>query len=284
MWEVAPLLGQLPLTSIATARVAIAFGVAPFPLALAFSAGALTTVNPCGFALLPAYIAYALQSEGEMTSEVERRAWFAVWIRAARGGLLGAPLTAGFLLVFSVVGATLVLGGHALVHLFPWLAMLVGAGLVALGVWMLVTRRAPEWSFLQRLVASVRSARHRASGGKYPQREAHESHGRLATAWMFGVGYGFSSLGCALPIFLLVVGAAITAPAPGQTVLILAAYAAGMALTLFAAALAASALHDLLRRAVYPLLRWANLVAALLLVVAGVYIILFQGQSGLVFH
>jgi len=284
VWEIAPLLGLSPLTSIATARAAVAFSVALFPLAMAFSAGALTTVNPCGFALLPAYVAYVLQGGGETTSGAERRAWTTAWIRTARGGLLGGPLTARFLLVFSVIGAALVLGGHALVHLFPWLAMFVDAGLVALGAWMLVTRHTLEWSFLQRLAASVGSARHRASGGKHPQREAQESRGQLAAAWIFGVGYGLSSLGCALPIFLLVVGAAITATAPGQTLLILAAYATGMALTLFAAALAASALHDLLRRAVFPLLRWAQPAAALLLVAAGVYIIQFQAQSGLVFH
>ncbi|HUY76092.1 MAG TPA: cytochrome c biogenesis protein CcdA [Ktedonobacterales bacterium] len=284
MWEIAPLLGLSPLTSIATARAAVAFSVAPFPLALAFSAGALTTVNPCGFALLPAYVAYAIQGDTASSPKVVDRHWTAPWRQTVRGGLLGLPLTTGFLLVFSVVGAALVLGGHALVHLFPWLAMLVGAGLVALGAWMLVTRPALEWSFLQRLAASVGSARRRASGVKHPQREAQDSRGQLAAAWTFGVGYGLSSLGCALPIFLLVVGAAITATAPGQTLLILATYATGMALTLFAASLAAAAVQDLLRRAVFPLLRWAHPVAALLLVAAGVYIIQFQAQSGLVFH
>lgn len=57
-----------------------------------------------------------------------------------------------------------------------------------------------------------------------------------------------------------------------------------MALTLLAATLAASALHDLMRHTVVPLLRWAQPLAALLLLGAGLYIIQFQLQSGLVVH
>ena len=34
-------------------------------LALAFSAGMVATVNPCGFAMLPAYLSYFLGLEGE---------------------------------------------------------------------------------------------------------------------------------------------------------------------------------------------------------------------------
>ena len=34
------------------------------PLALAFTAGMVATVNPCGFAMLPAYLGYFLGLEG----------------------------------------------------------------------------------------------------------------------------------------------------------------------------------------------------------------------------
>ena len=34
------------------------------PLALAFTAGMVATVNPCGFAMLPAYLSYFLGIEG----------------------------------------------------------------------------------------------------------------------------------------------------------------------------------------------------------------------------
>ena len=35
------------------------------PLALAFTAGMVATVNPCGFAMLPAYLSFFLGLEGD---------------------------------------------------------------------------------------------------------------------------------------------------------------------------------------------------------------------------
>ena len=35
------------------------------PLALAFASGMVATVNPCGFAMLPAYLGYFLGLEGQ---------------------------------------------------------------------------------------------------------------------------------------------------------------------------------------------------------------------------
>lgn len=277
--------------TLATAHLSALTSIAPFSLALAFSAGALTTLNPCGFALLPAYIAYVLRGEGEQPSTgPANRTWTYAWSQAARGGLLGVPLTAGFLLIFAVAGGTLALGGHALIHLFPWLALLVGFGLVALGGWMLVTKRSLEAPSLGNLPIFLRSLRRRFGTrqphwtGESAADLAQKTRGQLAAAWTFGFGYGLSSLGCALPIFLLVVGSAITANDMSATLLTLAAYAAGMALTLLAAALAASALHDLIRHSVLPLLRWAQPLAALMLLAAGLYIVQFQLRSGLVFH
>lgn len=98
-------------------------------LMLAFGAGVLSTLNPCGFALLPAFVSYTLKQQVNAASARQSSSWE----NLLRGGLLGLPLTAGFLLVFLVAGFVLALGGRLLVHLFPWLAILVGAGLVFLG-------------------------------------------------------------------------------------------------------------------------------------------------------
>ena len=44
------------------------------PLAYAFTAGAVATVNPCGFAMLPAYLSYFLGIEAAKGVEDDRRA------------------------------------------------------------------------------------------------------------------------------------------------------------------------------------------------------------------
>ncbi len=54
-----------------------------------------------------------------------------------------------------------------------------------------------------------------------------------------------------------------------------------MTLVLLAVALAATQLGDLLRSAVFPLLRWVMPLASLFLIVAGLYIVVYQLRAGL---
>ncbi len=69
-------------------------------LALAFIAGTVATVNPCGFALLPAYLSYFLglgddrRGSGESANPV------------LRALAVSAAVTLGFVVVFGVMGVT----------------------------------------------------------------------------------------------------------------------------------------------------------------------------------
>jgi cytochrome c biogenesis protein CcdA len=64
------------------------------PLALALAAGTLAAVNPCGFALLPAYLSFLVIGDGD----------------PGRGSAVGralaatAAMTVGFVAVFGVFG------------------------------------------------------------------------------------------------------------------------------------------------------------------------------------
>jgi cytochrome c-type biogenesis protein len=67
------------------------------PYALALNAGMLATVNPCGFALLPAYLGAFLSTQGEQSR-----------VSAVRRGLLvSLTVTLGFVVVFAVFGAVI---------------------------------------------------------------------------------------------------------------------------------------------------------------------------------
>jgi cytochrome c-type biogenesis protein len=70
------------------------------PLALAFGAGLVATVNPCGFAMLPSLVGYYVGSSGSGRGGG----------RVADGLLVGLVLTAGFMLLFGVVGTAFALG------------------------------------------------------------------------------------------------------------------------------------------------------------------------------
>ena len=70
------------------------------PLAAAFTAGMVATVNPCGFAMLPAYLGYFL---GIDQGEDGRPA------PASPGPLVvGTVVSPGFLLLFAIAGTLVV--------------------------------------------------------------------------------------------------------------------------------------------------------------------------------
>ena len=58
----------------------------------------LATVNPCGFAMLPAYLSYFLGIEGQAADR-------STPARLARALVVSAAVTLGFLAVFLGVGA-----------------------------------------------------------------------------------------------------------------------------------------------------------------------------------
>ena len=98
-------------------------------LGLAFTAGLVATVNPCGFAMLPAYISYFMGSDDDAP---QSRAG-----SLQRGLLVGAAVSSGFITVFGAAGLLLTLGLQSLTDVLPWLALIIGVGLAVLGTAMI---------------------------------------------------------------------------------------------------------------------------------------------------
>jgi cytochrome c-type biogenesis protein len=92
-------------------------------LTLAFTAGLLAPVNPCGFALLPAYL----------THTAATRPGAALPERLLRSLAAGAALAAGFALTLSAAGP-ITAGAHQLIRAAPWLGFTVGVLLALLGL------------------------------------------------------------------------------------------------------------------------------------------------------
>lgn len=101
-------------------------------VAFAFGAGMLSTVNPCGFALLPAFFAHNLSSE---TASVPTAAAPASLLarRVVAGLRTGALASVGFAGVFTLTGLLVALGLRSIIGAVPWVAVVIGIVLVALG-------------------------------------------------------------------------------------------------------------------------------------------------------
>lgn len=152
------------------------------PFALAFTAGLVATVNPCGFAMLPAYLGYFMGLADDVEGPVDR----AHAIR--RGLVIGAVVSGGFLLVFGVVGVLVTLGLRSIIDLIPWAAIVIGGGVGLLGIAMLAGYEP---------VVSLPKLRRTGSGRDQ------------SAVFLFGISYAVASLSCTLPIFLTVVAGAI---------------------------------------------------------------------------
>jgi cytochrome c biogenesis protein CcdA len=219
------------------------------PLLFAFSAGMAASVNPCGFIMLPALVAFML-GDGEA-----KAAPAGPLRRVGRGLLVGLATAGGFVLLFALVGLVLSLGGRALVATFPWAGLAVGAGIALLGVWLLLTGRSFGLPYVERLRLPLR----RGPGG----------------GLLFGIAYGACSLGCTLPIFLIVVGQALAAHGLAGAVVQFVVYALGMGLVLLVVSLATALAQDTVYRVSRRLVPVVQRVGAVLLIAAGGYLVVY---------
>ena len=220
------------------------------PFALAFTAGLVATVNPCGFAMLPAYLAYFLGMEGEARPGAART--------IGRSLVVGAVVSAGFITVFGIAGVLITLGVQAVVGALPWAAMVVGVGVAILGVAMLggfeLTATLPK------------------VGGTGPG-------SGLGGVYVFGLSYAVASLSCTLPIFLVVVAGTIPQLGFVSGVLTFLVYGLGMSMLLVVVTLALAfgkqALVGWLRRSA----QHVNRVSGGILLLAGAYIVWFWATT-----
>lgn len=229
------------------------------PFGYAFGAGMVSAVNPCGFAMLPVYLSLYLGAEDE---NFKHYSWFHRLFKA-----LGITLvvTAGFGLLFATVGTVVSAGGAFLVGVMPWIAVVVGAMLILLGGWLLLGNHL-SLGFMLKLGASIGDPRKMTLWGYF----------------LFGLAFGATSLSCTFPIFLMVVGSSLTAGDYIHGVMQFLAYILGMGavllcLTLGIAFVKEGVVVGTLRR----MMPYVQKVSALLIVVAGAYIVYYWFSSGL---
>ncbi len=220
------------------------------PLALAFGAGLVATLNPCGFAMLPAYLSYFMG-----TNQEEDRSRAASLRRAL---VVGGVMSAAFLLVFGITGLAITLGFRAVIDWIPWIALGVGALIAVLGVAML---------FGYELTVGLPKAG-RASKDK-----------GLRSVFGFGISYGLASLSCTLPVFLSVVATQLTASSLVSGVSTFIVYGVGMSMMLVGITVVMALGKQTIVTRLRGSARYINRISGAVLVLAGAYIVWFWGTA-----
>ena len=230
--------------------------VAVLPVGYAFGAGMVAAVNPCGFAMLPAYLSLYLGAKEEGFAKRP------VLARLLRALLVGGCVSSGFVLLFGLAGIAISAGGNALLKAMPPLAILIGGVLVLLGL-SLLAGRGLYLGVFERLAARVGDPGDVSARGFF----------------LFGLAYGAASLSCTLPVFLVVVGSGAAAGGSLAGAVRFLGYGLGMASVFVALTLALAFFKQGLVVRIKEAVPYVQLASAVLLVLAGGYMIFYWWPS-----
>ena len=218
-------------------------------VAVALGAGLLAAVNPCGFALLPAYVSLLIGRDDDLTRGAA----------VGRALTLTGAMTLGFAGVFAVFGLAIAPVAAQVQQHLPWFTVVLGVALALMGVWMLAGR-----------VVKIPAMRRPGRPGRPPR--ARPITRSFWSMTGFGASYAVASLSCTIAPFLAVVIGGFRSGSPLEGIVLFLAYATGMGLVVgtlaIATALASSGTVSGLRKAG----RWTPRIAGALLAVSGAYV------------
>ncbi len=218
----------------------------------AFAAGMASAVNPCGFAMLPAYLGLYLGAnnrEDDQPHPVRN---------VGRALVVGGAVSAGFIMLFGVAGAIVGLSASFVSQVLPWLGLAIGFGLVLVGAWMV-------------------------GGGKLYTGLAARAAGRIGDPtqvsakgyFMFGLSYGTASLSCTLPIFVSVVGIGVAGFSAKTVASNFFLYALGMGLVIMVLTVGMAVFKGAMVALMRKVLPFIQPIASGFMVVAGAYIVFY---------
>ena len=235
----------------------------------ALASGMASAVNPCGFAMLPAYLGMYLgdQSPAASSSVALNPEGFAPRpsLRSSvahfgRALLIGASVSAGFVLLFGVVGGLIGVGASFIGGLLPWVGLAIGIGLIVAGAWLVGGGNLYQYTGFAARAADRIGGVNRVSVRGY---------------FMFGLSYGAASLGCTLPIFLAVVGISVAGKSIPSVVGNFFLFALGMGIVILALTLGIAFFKGTMVGLVRKALPFVQPFGSWLMVLAGAYLVFY---------
>lgn len=211
-------------------------------MGVAFAAGMVAAFNPCGFAMLPAYLTLVIRGEADGPQNRVTA--------VTRAVIATATMTFGFLMVFGLFGLLTVPLASMVQRYLPYATVIIGVVLVALGIWLLSGRvlRLSTWD----LPGSPTV--------------------RLSSMFGYGVGYAIASLSCTVGPFLAVTGSSFRTGGPLDGWLAYVAYAGGFGLIVGVLAIAVAVTNEAIIDRLRRILPYINRIGGAVLVLVGAYV------------
>ena len=197
--------------------------------------------------MFPAYVGFQLGTLETKTNPVKA---------GLMGIALGLSATAGFVVVFGLVGIVLAAGGKVVGQFLPFVGLGIGVIIAVTGLWLLVSRRK---------IAIMSASRLNLGQGK-----------GLRSVFFFGIAYATASLSCALPMFLAAVaGQTLSVGGVAETIVGSAVYGLGMGAVMVGATLGIVFFKELVSRWIRVLILYVEPVGKLAMVGAGLYLVYY---------
>ena len=213
-------------------------------LLYAFGVGMVATFNPCGFAMLPAYLSYYLGLEQETPNTRTDQ----IVLRAIA---VGAAMTAGFVVVFGILGLILDPVLNSISDKLPWVTMVLGLGLIFVGVRMLAGKE-----------ISVR----------LPKISRAPEQRELVSVFVFGISYALVSLSCTISLFIAAISTVVTQENWITGIGAFVAYGLGMGVVLMVLTLAIALARQGIVKKMRGILPYIGRISGGLLILAGMYV------------
>ena len=223
----------------------------------AFSAGVVSAVNPCGFAMLPAYLGLY------MSTSIYEKDSTHYGKMILKGLFIGCCVGLGVLSLFLFVGLITGFALNFIRSIMEWVGLFLGVGLITIGIWLM---------YGGRLYTSL-TARIGQSIGNPTQIS-------LKGFFLFGVSYGVASLSCTLPIFLSVVGINLNGSSIYDSMMQFALYGAGMGSMILFVTLSMAILKGVMIRYIKLALPYVERIGFFLVVLSGMYIVFYWMTIG----
>ncbi len=219
-------------------------------LARPLTLGLVAAFNPCGFAMLPAYVSYFLGLESEDETNVARN--------VLRALVVALTMTLGFMAVFGTIGilTSTLIAESTLSQNVPYATVAFGILMIPLGIAML---RGYE--------PKLNIRRLQAGGGS----------NQLPSIFLFGVSYAIVSISCTIGLFLAAVADSFTREGEGviNGIAGFLAYAAGMGLVILVLSIGVALARNSVATNMRRFLPYVNKVSGGMLILAGAYLATF---------
>jgi cytochrome c biogenesis protein CcdA len=213
---------------------------------LAFAAGLVAALNPCGFAMLPAYLLLVVRGQPHAADSGE-------WTAVGRALAATIGMALGFMGVFGSFGALTISAASTVQRYLPYGTVVIGVVLVALGVWLSSGRE-------------LTALTPHALGPRWAPTA------RLWSMFGYGVSYAIASLSCTIGPFLAVSAAGLRSGSVLTGVSIYLAYVGGLTLVVGALALAAATASSAVAERLRRIVPFVNRISGALLVLVGLYV------------